>query len=96
VARGETELLVLGVDAAAVDSVAVEARAPSGAWTALGPSRGAPGLATTPAGLSVPLIWPATLAAADQLRITLRLRAAAPTRIRHIALYPRAATSASR
>ncbi len=91
-ARGETDLLVLGVDAAAVDSVAVEARSPSGAWIALGPPRGALGLATTPAGLSVPLIWPATLAAADQVRITLRLRAAAPTRIRHIALYPLAAS----
>jgi hypothetical protein len=90
-ARGEIDLLVLGVDAGTVDSVAVEARSPSGAWIALGPPRGALGLATTPAGLSVPLIWPATLAATDQIRVTLRLRAAAPIRIRHIALYPPAA-----
>jgi hypothetical protein len=90
-ARGETDLLVLGLDAAALESIAVEGRAPSGTWIALTPLRGATGLTTTPAGISVPLSWPGRLAAAEQIRITLRLRGSAPTRIRHIALYPPAA-----
>ena len=87
-ARGEIDLLVLGADAAGLESVAVEARASSGAWIALGPARDASGFATTPAGLSVPLSWPARLAAADQIRITLRLRGPSPMRVRHVALYP--------
>jgi ubiquinone/menaquinone biosynthesis C-methylase UbiE len=87
-ARGETDLLVLGLDAAALESVGVEGRASSGTWIALAPPRGATGLTTTPAGISVPLSWPGRLAAADQIRITLRLRGSAPVRIRHIALYP--------
>ena len=87
-ARGETDLLVLGLDAAALESVAVEARTSSGTWIALGPPRDAAGLTTTPAGISVPLTWPGRLATTDQVRITLRLRGSAPTRIRHIALYP--------
>jgi hypothetical protein len=87
-ARRETDLLVLGLDTAALESVGVEARSPSGAWIALAPPRGAAGLTTTSAGLSVPLSWPGRLAVADQIRITLRLRGSAPTRIRHIALYP--------
>jgi hypothetical protein len=90
-ARGETDLLVLGLDAAALESVGVEGRASSGTWIALGPHRGATGLTTTPAGISVPLSWPERLATADQIRLTLRLRESAPARIRHIALYPQAA-----
>jgi hypothetical protein len=50
--------------------------------------------------LSVPLAWPAKLAVAGQIRITLRAAAAAsptaPIRIRHIALYPPAAKPALR
>ena len=95
-ARGETDLLVLGVDAAGIDSVAVEARSLSGAWIALGPRRDAGKLSATPAGLSVPLAWPASLASTDQLRIALRLSGSAPKRIRQIALYPPAAKPASR
>jgi hypothetical protein len=36
------------------------------------------------------LAWPSNLKETDQVRITLRLRTA--TRVRHLALYPRAAT----
>ncbi len=87
-ARGESDLIVVGADAKTVDSVAVEARAPSGAWVAMGPPRPSAELAATPAGLSVPLVWPPKLAATDQIRVTFALRAG--TRIRHLALYPRA------
>jgi len=38
------------------------------------------------------LSGPGRPAVADQIRITLRLHGSAPTRIRHIALYPPAAT----
>ncbi|HEX8013585.1 MAG TPA: hypothetical protein VF814_22080 [Casimicrobiaceae bacterium] len=93
-ARGETDLIVLGLDPAAIDSVAVEAREPSGAWIALGPARSASSLATTAAGVSMPLLWPAKLASTDQIRVMLRFRAAGPTRIRHLALYPPAAIQA--
>jgi hypothetical protein len=99
-ARGETDLLVVGVDATGIDAIRVEARSAAGGWVALTPPHRAPGLATTPAGLSIPLVWPATLTSTDQIRITLRPRAAtsgvAPIHIRHIALYPPAAKPASR
>jgi len=91
-ARGESNLLVLGLDAAALESVAVEGRSPSGTWISLAAPRGAAGLATTSAGISVPLSWPGRLTVADQIRITVRLHGSAPARIRHIALYPPAAT----
>jgi len=87
-ARTETDLLVIGADPKAVDSARVEALSPEGAWVALGPTQPAARLATTPAGLSVPLSWPPSLTATDRIRITLGLRAG--TRISHLALYPRA------
>ena len=80
-ARGESNLLVLGLDAAALESVAVEGRSPSGTWISLAAPRGAAGLATTSAGISVPLSWPGRLTVADQIRITLRLHGSAPARI---------------
>ncbi len=99
-AREETDLLVLGVDAGVIETVTVEVRSPSGTWLALGAPRRASSLARTRAGLSVPLAWPAKLAATDQIRITLRAATAAtpttPISIRHIALYPPAANPASR
>ena len=96
-ARGETDLLVLGLDPAAVAAVEVDARAPNGAWLPLAPRRTTSGLAVTAAGLSVPLAWPAALAVADQIRVSLRFRTlAAPARIRHIALLPRATVQAPR
>ena len=86
--RGETDLLVLGVDAKAIKSVRVDARVADGAWIALAPSRATGELATTSAGVSVPLSWPSSLAAADQVRVVLQLGdAAKATRVRHIALY---------
>jgi hypothetical protein len=88
-ARGETDMLILGLDAAIVEAVEVEARTPAGAWIALAPRRATSGLTTTTAGLSVPLAWPAALALADQIRVSIRFRArAAPALIRHIALLP--------
>jgi hypothetical protein len=87
-ARGETSLLVIGATRDAVESVAVEARTAAGTWTALSAPTAAAKLTATSAGLSVPLVWPPKLAATDQIRVTLGLRAG--TRIRHMALYPRA------
>jgi hypothetical protein len=87
--RGESDLLVVGADPSAIDSIAVEALSGS-TWTLLTTRRSAAGLATTAAGISVPLAWPSNLKETDQVRITLRLRTA--TRVRHLALYPRAAT----
>jgi len=84
--RSETNLLVVGADPKAIDSVTVDALSPAGSWVSLGPKRAVSRLATTPAGLSVPLVWPAALIATDRVRITLGLRG--PTRIRHLALYP--------
>jgi hypothetical protein len=96
-ARGETDLLVLGLDPAAVAAVEVDARAPNGAWLPLALRRATSGLAVTTAGLSVPLAWPASLAVADQIRVSLRFRTvAAPARIRHIALLPPATEQAKR
>ena len=87
--RNETDLLVLGLDAAAVAAIEVEARTASGAWVALTSRRKVAELASTSAGLSVPLAWPKTLPATDQIRIALQFQAAAvAARIRHIALYP--------
>lgn len=88
-ARGETDLLVLGLDPAALNGVEVQARAPSGAWVALASRRPAGQLKATSAGLSVPLSWPASLAATDQIRVRLRFRdGVAAVRLRHLALYP--------
>jgi hypothetical protein len=89
--RSETDLLVIGVDPKSIDAVAIEARSSDGAWIALGPVRLVVNLATTPAGVSVPLVWPSKLAATDQIRVTVALREA--TRVRHLALYPRVPSS---
>src|SRR5439155_3717648 len=95
-ARGETDMLILGLDTATVETVAVEARTPAGAWIPLAPRRASSELTTTAAGLSVPLAWPATLAIADQVRVSLRFRDLAnPVRIRHIALLPPATVQSS-
>ena len=88
-ARGETDLLVLGLDVAAIGALEVEARASDGAWVTLASNRSAGDLQVTSAGVSVPLAWPRSLRSTDQIRISLQLRAnAAPVRLRHIALYP--------
>ena len=87
--HGEADLLVLGVDPDALVSIEVDARAPDGSWIALSAARASRDLATTPAGISVPLAWPPTLAGTDQLRMTLTPRqASSRIRIRHIALLP--------
>src|SRR5947207_1208354 len=93
----EADLLVLDLDTATVETVAVEARTPAGAWIPVAPRRASSELTTTAAGLSVPLAWPATLAIADQVRVSLRFRDLAnPVRIRHIALLPPATVQSSR
>ena len=95
--RGETDLLILGADTATVETVAVEARTPAGAWIPLAPRRASSQLTTTTAGLSVPLAWPTALVVADQVRVSLRFRDAAnPVRIRLIALLPPATAQAER
>ena len=87
--RDQTDLLVLGVIREAVDTVAVDARAPDGSWIALGRQRRTRSLAITPAGMSIPLDWPPTLSRADQIRVRLTARRdGPPIRVRHIALYP--------
>lgn len=97
VRRGESDLFVLGVDASdSIASVRVEGRARAGSWIALGPAREALTLEKSPAGLLVPLAWPAELPAVDQFRVTLALSdATLPVRIRRLALYPPAATSSA-
>jgi len=87
--RAETDLLVVGADAKAVASISVEALAPGGTWVALAATQASDSLAVTPAGISVPLAWPAGLASTDQVRVTLGLRGGAAARIHHLALYPR-------
>jgi hypothetical protein len=88
--RGETDLLVLGLDPTALASIKVEAHTPDGAWVTLASPRVAD-LQSTSAGLAIPLGWPRALAAADQIRIALRFHTqTTATRIRHIALYPSA------
>lgn len=87
--RGETDLLVLGVDSEAVAAVEVAARTAAGSWVTLTSHRGVGELESTSAGLSVPLNWPPSLAAADQIRVSLRFRnTGMPLRVRHVALYP--------
>jgi hypothetical protein len=89
-AYDETDLLVLGLDRDAIDSVAVEALAADGSWLILAPAQSAAQLEVTSAGTSVPLAWPPELDGTDQLRISLRLRANA-LHLRHVALYPKQA-----
>lgn len=87
--RGETDLLVLGVDPGAVVAVEVGARSAAGTWVTLRSRLNLGKLASTRAGISVPLHWPSSLAVADQIRISLHFREAAlRVRLRHVALYP--------
>jgi len=87
--QADTDLLVLGVDGDAVQSVAVDGRAPGGDWVALAPPVAVSDLAASPAGLSVPLGLPSAPAPLDQIRVQLRPRTPGSTlRIRHIALLP--------
>jgi hypothetical protein len=87
--RGETDLLVLGLDPATVVSIEVDACTPAGRWVALAARCGIPDLGSSSAGLLVPLAWATDLAEAHQIRISLQFEAATlATRIRHIALYP--------
>jgi hypothetical protein len=87
--RGETDLLVLGVDLGAEAAVEIAARTADGAWVTLTSRRGVGELESTSAGLSIPLNWPPSLAVADQIRVSLWFRdEVMPVRVRHVALYP--------
>jgi hypothetical protein len=90
-AREETDLLVLGVTSDALESLSVEARTGSGGWMSIASPRAACECERTSAGISVPLVWPAALECAEQLRISLTPATKDAIRIAHIALYPRAA-----
>jgi hypothetical protein len=92
----ETDLLVVGFAAdqlASLTDIAVDAVLSDGTTLALAPPRALVGLARTAAGISIPLLRPETPAVIDEIRITLHVRsAAAPIRLRHVALYPAMAT----
>jgi len=92
VKAAETDLLVIGADVGAARAgVRIEARAGAGPWTALGPPRELSAPERSTAGWLMPLAWPANFGMADQLRLTFELAEdAAPLRVRHLALYPRA------
>ena len=88
--RGETDLLVLGAERPeALAAIGVEVKDGRGAWTVVAAPRPADRYERDPAGLLVPLEWPAGVETAEHLRITLRF--ATPridTTLRRIALYP--------
>jgi hypothetical protein len=90
----ESDLLTLGVAADQVQnivSVSVEGRLSDESTLELALPRDANTLASTSAGISVPLVRPARSATIDQIRITLKLRnAGGLLRLRHLALYPAA------
>jgi hypothetical protein len=90
----ESDLLTLGVTAdqgPSIISVGVEGRLSDGTTMALAVPRDAKDLESTSAGISVPLLHPATSATIDQIRVTLKLKNATGTlRLRHLALYPAA------
>jgi len=84
----ETDLLVVGGDADALSSIAVDARLDNKSWVTVAPPRAVSRLEVTPAGISVPLVWPAS-GSVEQVRVRLTPRdASAKVRIRHIALLP--------
>jgi hypothetical protein len=84
--RSDSDLIVLGVASDRLRTVAVEGRSALGDWVTLAPPTPVTTLVATPAGLSVPLTFPATV---DQIRITLRASGGDTTlRLRHLALLP--------
>jgi hypothetical protein len=88
----ESDLLTLGIAADQgqnIVAIAVEGRLADGTTTVLAAPSNANELATTSAGLSVPMVRGAAPATIDQIRVTLTLRNASGTlRLRHIALHP--------
>jgi hypothetical protein len=96
----ESDLLAMGVAADQVRniiSVAVEGTLSDGTTVALAAPRPASELVQTSAGISVPLICPATAVTIDRIRVTLTMRDPNSTlRLRHLALYPVAPPLTSR
>lgn len=87
--RGSVDRLVLGVEPGVLAQVGIEARTAGGDWVVLRPASGATEWTTSPAGVVLPLTWPASVAGAEALRLTLDRRdAGAPLAIRRIALLP--------
>jgi len=69
----------------------VKGRLADGTTITLAMPRDAKDLESDSAGISVPLLRPATSATIDQIRVTLKLKNATGTlRLRHLALYPAA------
>ncbi len=87
--RGRVDRLVLGIDPASLARVEVAGRGAAGEWVPLARHDTVPGATSGPAGIVLPLAWPASLPTIEELRITLAPRAPAePLTLRHIALYP--------
>jgi hypothetical protein len=87
--RGSVDRLVLGIDPRALVRIEIDARSAAGDWVSLGPPVEDGAWNTDPAGLVVPIAWPADLAGIEALRIGLTARVAGERLIvRHIALYP--------
>jgi hypothetical protein len=85
---GETDLLVVGIDADALSAIAVDGLTSTHSWVALSPPQATAALEVTPAGISVPLVQPAA-ASIEQIRIRLTPRnPASRVRIRHLGLLP--------
>jgi hypothetical protein len=91
VAPTETDLMVIAADP--IDSLArvgLEGRSGQGPWIALGAPSDVAALQKSPAGLQLPIAWPADVGTVDQFRLSLETRGSGATRLRHVAIYPRA------
>jgi hypothetical protein len=87
--RGRVDRLVLGIDPASLSGVEVAGRGATGDWVPLARHDSGRDATTGPAGIVLPLAWPVSLLAIEELRITLEPREATlPLTLRHIALYP--------
>lgn len=94
--RGRVDRLVLGIDPASLAGVEVAGRGAAGDWVPLARHDGQRAAPAGPAGIVLPLAWPASLPTIEQLRITLEPRdATRPLTLRHIALYPPAPQAAA-
>jgi hypothetical protein len=92
IARDDTDLLVLGASASALPArIRVEGQTADGRWLPLAEPREVTRSMLDPAGVLVPLAWPAGVPGVERLRIVLTHAAAgASSSLRHVALYPRA------
>jgi hypothetical protein len=85
--KGDAGLLVVGAAVPeAVERVRLEMLDDRGQWRAAGEAAGA-AIEREPAGLVVPIAWPAGRAYTEQVRVVLQLAAQQPVALRHVALY---------